>query len=178
MAGPANQRLLRAQGINSADPRLARVRRPGYQLCPRVLSFRVASWGRGGGAVCGDGSLREGPSAIFQQNDQGPERLRLKGTPHSPAQDPPGASSPPRINSKPVPRPQGPAASLNAALLSHTCPLSLPDPPPPPATCPCPGTLALALHMSRAPFPDLQKAPPSALFSNVISQRGPRWPPL
>lgn len=42
-------RLLRAQRINSADPRLAGSGHPGYQLCPRVLSFRLLVAGEGGG---------------------------------------------------------------------------------------------------------------------------------
>lgn len=74
----------RPQGINSADPRLAWVRHPGYQLCPRGSQLQIAY----GGEVVEDGTLRERSSAIFQQISQQPEikaKERL-------LQDPPGGS--------------------------------------------------------------------------------------
>ena len=146
MAGFTNQRPLRAQRINSADPGLAWVRHPDYQLCPRVLSFRLL--------VAGEVGRRRLISTELPA-----VRLTLNGAPHSPAGDPPGGVLYSRINSKPRPAQMALPTSLNSACSGHACLLSLPD-----STHPH----ALALGLRHWVFLCLE--PPSEIFKKLLLQ--------
>lgn len=177
VAGPANQRLLRAQGINSADPGLAWVRHPGYPLCPGVLSFRLLWWGGGGGQ-----DPQRDTFGNLSTNLPGAREIKTKWSASRSCLGP-SRRLPLHLVSKPMPLPQGtahlselspPPGMLQPPLLSN------PSRHPPPQIFLDLG-LWQWLFLCLNPLPRSLKGFSSrspGLFSNVTSQRGLPWPPF